>query len=162
MEETEILNALAGAFPGGVLETGDSFGCPVVRLRPDVLPPAAAFLQSAPWSFTMLLDETCVDFPDRPERFEMVYHLFSIERNSRLRLKASLPADNPEIGSLAGLWKNADWLEREIFDMFGVRFSGHPDLRRLLMSDEFKGNPLRKDYPLRGRQPLFAKREAGR
>jgi len=162
MEEKEVLKALAEAFPGGILETGDSFGCPVVRLRPEIIPAAAGFLKSAPWSFTMLLDETCVDYPDRRERFEMVYHLFSLSRNRRLRLKASLPGDNPEIGSLAGLWKNAAWLEREIFDMFGVWFSGHPDLRRLLMYEEFQGNPLRKDYPLRGRQPLFAKREGGR
>lgn len=158
MEETDVLTALAGAFPGGILETDDSFGCPVVRLRPDILPAAAAFLKSAPWSFAMLLDETCVDYPDRPERFEMVVHLFSLETNRRLRLKAALPADNPEIGSLSGLWKNADWLEREIFDMFGVRFSGHPDMRRLLLYDGFEGHPLRKDYPLRGRQPLIDKR----
>jgi NADH-quinone oxidoreductase subunit C len=158
MEEKDVLKALAGAFPGGVLEAGESFGDPVARVRPDILPSAAAFLKAAPWSFTMLLDETCVDYPDRPERFEMVYHFYSLASNRRLRLKAGLSADHPEIGSLAGLWKNADWLEREVFDMFGVRFSGHPDLRRLLMYDGFEGHPLRKDYPLRGRQPLFDKR----
>jgi NADH-quinone oxidoreductase subunit C len=159
MEEKDVLKALRAAFPDGVLETGDSFGTPVARIRPDVLPAVAAFLKAAPWSFAMLLDETCIDYPDRPERFEMVYHFFSLEANRRLRIKAALPSENPEIGSLSGLWKNADWLEREIFDMFGVRFSGHPDLRRILMYEEFKGHPLRKDYPLRGRQPLFEKRE---
>ncbi len=158
MEEKDVLKAIRAAFPDGVLETGDSFGDAVARIRPDVLPAAAAFLKAAPWSYAMLLDETCVDYPDRPNRFEMVYHFFSLDSNSRIRIKAALPAENPEIGSLAGLWKNADWLEREIFDMFGVRFSGHPDLRRLLLYDEFAGYPLRKDYPLRGRQPLFEKR----
>lgn len=160
MEEKDLLTALARSFPGEVLETRESFGDPVVRIRPASLPAVAAFLKAEPWAFTMLLDATCVDYPDRPERFEMVYHFFSLARNRRIRITASLPASGPEIGSLTALWKNANWLEREIFDMFGVRFAGHPDLRRLLMYDGFEGHPLRKDYPLRKRQPLLAKREA--
>jgi len=160
MEEKDILIALREAFPGVVLETEMSFEIPVIRIRASALPAVAAFLKAEPRAFTMLLDATCVDFPDRPERFEMVYHLFSLAGNTRIRIKAGLPAELPEIGSLASLWKNANWLEREIFDMFGVRFSGHPDLRRLLMYDGFEGHPLRKDYPLRKRQPLFVKREA--
>jgi len=172
MEEKNVLTALREALPGGVLETGESFGDPlvadnpvvaddpVVRIQPEALLSAAGFLKAEPWSYTMLLDATCVDYPDRPGRFEMIYHFFSLARNRRIRIKAALPSEHPEIGSLSGLWKNADWLEREIFDMFGVRFSGHPDLRRLFMYDGFEGHPLRKDYPLRKRQPLFNKREA--
>jgi NADH-quinone oxidoreductase subunit C len=159
MEEKDVLTALRAAFPGGVLETGESLQIPVVRISPGILAAVAAFCKADPWSFSMLLDATCIDHPERPERFEMVYHFFSLERNRRLRVKAFLPADHPEIGSLAALWKNADWLEREIFDMFGVRFTGHPDLRRLFMDEGFEGHPLRKDYPLRRRQPLFQKRE---
>ncbi len=162
MEEKDILTALREAFPGDVLETGMSFEMPVVRIRSFALAAVAAFLKAEPRSYAMLLDATCVDFPDRPERFEMVYHFYSLARNARLRIKAGLPAEKPEIGSLTSLWKNADWLEREVFDMFGVRFSGHPDLRRLLMYEEFEGHPLRKDYPLRKRQPIFARREASR
>jgi len=158
MEETNILTALRAAFPEAVLETGESFGDPVVRVRPEALPAAAAFLKAEPWSYAMLLDLTCVDHPGRTERFEIVYHFLSLTANRRLRLKADLPAEAPEIGSLTALWRNADWLEREVFDMFGVRFAGHPDLRRLLMYDGFEGHPLRKDFPLRNRQPLLPPR----
>jgi NADH-quinone oxidoreductase subunit C len=84
----------------------------------------------------------------------------SLETNARIRLKAGLPAADPTIASLSGVWKNAAWLEREVFDMFGVRFDGHPDLRRLLLYDGFEGHPLRKDYPLRQRQPLIPLRKA--
>jgi NADH-quinone oxidoreductase subunit C len=132
MEEKEILTAIRRAFPDEVLETEMSFEIPVVRIRPGALAGVAAFLKSAPWSCAVLLDATCVDYPGRPERFEMVYHFLSPARNARVRVKAGLEADHPEIASLASLWKNADWLEREIFDMFGVRFSGHPNLRRPL------------------------------
>jgi NADH-quinone oxidoreductase subunit C len=106
----------------------------------------------------MLLDLTCVDFPDRSERFEMVYHFLALDGCRRLRVKAVLPSASPSIGSLAGLWKNADWLEREVYDMFGVGFTGHPNLTRLFMYDGFEGHPLRKDYPLRRRQPRLAMR----
>jgi NADH-quinone oxidoreductase subunit C len=159
MEEANVLTALRAAFPADVLEAGESFGDPVVRVRPEALPAVAAVLKDEPWSYTMLLDLTCVDYPERSERFEMVYHFLSLSANGRLRLKAALSAESPEIGSLTALWRNADWLEREVFDMFGVRFSGHPDLRRLLMYDGFEGHPLRKDFPLRNRQPLLPPRE---
>jgi NADH-quinone oxidoreductase subunit C len=85
----------------------------------------------------------------------MVYHFLSLETGLRLRLKARLQGAEPVVASLTGLWKNADWLEREVFDLFGVRFEGHPDLRRLLLYDGFEGHPLRKDYALRHRQPLI-------
>ena len=99
MEEKDVLTALDGAFPGDILERGTSLGDPVVRIRPSALAAVAAFLKTEPWTFTMLLDATCVDYPDRPERFEMVYHFFSLARNRRIRIKASLPATAPEIGS---------------------------------------------------------------
>ena len=104
----------------------------------------------------MLLDLTCVDYPDRPDRFEMVYHFFSLRGQPPAAGQARAPRERPG-GRLRSpaLWKNADWLEREVFDMFGVRFEGHPDLRRLFMYDEFEGHPLRKDYPLRKRQPVI-------
>jgi NADH-quinone oxidoreductase subunit C len=101
----------------------------------------------------MLLDLTVVDYPDRPERFELVYHLLSIPRNRRIRIKLSVPESASVVASLTGIWKNAEWLEREAFDMFGVRFEGHPYMKRLFMYDGFEGHPLRKDYGLRHRQP---------
>ena len=106
----------------------------------------------------MLLDLTCVDFMGDEMRFEMVYHLFSITNNNRLRIKIRLPEKDPAIDSLTPLWKNANWLEREVYDMFGIHFTGHPYLKRLFMYDGFEGHPLRKDYPLRKRQPIIPMR----
>jgi NADH-quinone oxidoreductase subunit C len=105
-------------------------------------------------SFEMLVSVTAVDWMDqRDDRFEMVYHFLSLTHNTRLRLKASLPESNPSIASLTQLWLSADFMERECFDMYGIKFVGHPDLRRILMYDEFVGYPLRKDYPIQGKQP---------
>jgi NADH-quinone oxidoreductase subunit C len=159
MEEKDLLTALRAAFPASVLETGESLGDPFVLIRPGAVREVMGYLQAEPWSFAMLLDLTCVDYPDRAGRFEMIYHVFSPVDYRRLRIKAVLPAKDAEVDSLTALWKNADWLEREVYDMFGVRFAGHPDLRRLLMYDGFEGHPLRKDYPLRKRQPLLPPRE---
>ncbi len=100
--------------------------------------------------FVRLSSVTAVDrYPAEP-RFEVVYHLHSIERNERLRLKARLAGANPEIESATSVWRSANWYEREVFDLFGIRFSGHPDLRRIMMPDDWEGHPLRKDYPVTG------------
>jgi NADH:ubiquinone oxidoreductase subunit C len=131
----------------------DSFGDPVLVLRADAVPGAMATLREAPFDYAVLLDLTCVDFAAADKRLELVYHLFSLSRNVRLRLKASVPADAPAVGTLTGLWKNAEWLEREVYDLFGVRFEGHPYLRRLLTYEGFEGHALRKSYPWRLAQP---------
>lgn len=161
MEEKGILEGLGRTCPEGVLETGLAGDGPWAVLRPEALPVAAAWLRDGPPAMRLLLDLTCVDRPLETERFEMVYHLLSLDSGVRLRLKARLPAGDPAIASLTGLWKNADWLEREVYDLFGVRFAGHPDLRRLLLYDGFEGHPLRKDYPLRKRQPRLPERAGG-
>ena len=88
-------------------------------------------------------------------RFEVVYHFYSLSKNHRLRLKVPVTADDPAVSSLTGLWKTADWFEREVWDMFGIRFDGHPHLTRILMYEPFEGHPLRKDYPVNKRQPLI-------
>ncbi|MCB0333717.1 MAG: NADH-quinone oxidoreductase subunit C, partial [Bdellovibrionales bacterium] len=104
--------------------------------------------------FSMLLDVTAVDWLDnRDARFEVVYHLMSLSKKFRLRVKIQLEEQAPEVDSLVPLWPSANFMEREVWDMFGIEFAGHPDLRRILMYDEFEGHPLRKDYPLRGKQP---------
>ena len=88
-------------------------------------------------------------------RFELVYHFFSSTHRHRIRLKVPLTAAEPRVESLTGLWHGANWFEREVWDMFGVAFTGHPGLKRILMYEEFRGHPLRKDYPVRRRQPLI-------
>jgi NADH-quinone oxidoreductase subunit C len=104
--------------------------------------------------FDMLTDVTCVDWLGQQPRFEMVYHLYSVARKHRLRVKARVPEAAPVAPSLVELWPSANWMEREVFDMYGLRFEGHPDLRRLLLYEAFEGHPLRKDYPKERRQPL--------
>jgi len=100
--------------------------------------------------FNLLSDATCVDrFPLEP-RFEVHYHLVSIPRRDRLRLQVRLSSGDPVVDSLVPVWPGANWLEREIFDLFGIRFNGHPDLRRILMPDDWEGHPLRKDFPVEG------------
>jgi NADH-quinone oxidoreductase subunit C len=101
-------------------------------------------------AFVRLSSVTAVDrYPSEP-RFEVVYHLHSIEHNERLRLKCRIPGENPEIASVTSVWRSADWYEREVFDLFGIRFAGHPDLRRIMLPEDWEGHPLRKDYPITG------------
>jgi NADH-quinone oxidoreductase subunit C len=112
---------------------------------------AAEFLASEPsLRFSFLSDITVVDrFPIEP-RFEVNYHLLSLDRRERLRLKVRLPGKDPVIRSMTSVWPTANWHERENFDLFGIRFDGHPDLRRILMPDDWEGHPLRKDYAVEG------------
>ncbi|MBV9623934.1 MAG: NADH-quinone oxidoreductase subunit C [Acidobacteria bacterium] len=101
-------------------------------------------------SFTFLSDVTAVDwFPSEP-RFEVVYHLFSISQKERVRLKVRLSGEMPALDSVTSVWPAANYFEREVFDLFGIRFNGHPYLRRLLMPENWEGHPLRKDYPVEG------------
>lgn len=100
--------------------------------------------------FNLLSDVTCVDrYPVEP-RFELQYHLVSIPRRDRLRLRVRAGGPNPAVDSLSTVWPGANWLEREVFDLFGVRFNGHTDLRRILLPDNWEGHPLRRDYPVEG------------
>lgn len=113
-------------------------------------------------SFDLLVSISAVDYLDSEfmsalrageGRYEVVYQLLSLQHKHRLRIKVSLPEQNPEVASIVSIWRGAGFMEREVFDMYGIRFSGHPDLRRVLMYDEFQGHPLRKDYPVLGKQP---------
>ena len=126
-----------------------------VRIAPEKLLEVCRFLRDDPRTrFEQLIDVTCVDylnFPNAEDRFGVIYSLLSISLNHRLWLKVFVNDPNPTVPSVTGLWKGANWTEREVFDMFGITFAGHPDLRRILMPDGFKDFPLRKDYPLRGK-----------
>ena len=100
--------------------------------------------------FNFLSDVTCVDWYPTQPRFEVIYHLFSISKKERIRLKVRLNGEAPAVESVTSVWPAANYFEREVFDLFGVRFTGHPYLRRLLMPEEWEGHPLRKDYPVEG------------
>ena len=110
--------------------------------------------------FDMLADETAVDWPKRERRFDMIANLYSFPKNERLRLKAHL-GENEHIASLVSVWPAANWLEREIFDMFGIRFHGHPNLKRILLPDEWQGYPLRKDYDILTQDQAWVKENLG-
>ena len=106
--------------------------------------------------FDLLTDATCIDrFPMEP-RFELNYHLVSIPRRQKVRLRVRLSGNDPVVDSLVPVWPGANWLEREIFDLFGIRFTDHPDLRRILLPDDWEGYPLRKDYPVEGYRDIPA------
>jgi NADH-quinone oxidoreductase subunit C len=106
--------------------------------------------QDATLQFNLLTDATCIDrFPLEP-RFEMNYHLVSIPRRDKIRLRVRLSGGDPVVDSLLPVWPGANWLEREVFDLFGIRFTGHTDLRRILLPDDWEGHPLRRDYPVEG------------
>lgn len=135
---------------GMVLHAGILRGELTLQVSVQRLPEVLAFLRDDPaCAFTTLIDITAVDWPEREKRFEMVYHLLSMHRNQRIRVKAEV-GEGELVPSVTGVWPSADWYEREVFDMYGVLFSGHPDLRRILTDYGFSGHPLRKDFPTTG------------
>jgi NADH-quinone oxidoreductase subunit C len=151
-----VLDKLLERFTAAeVLDTGSQHGDEWARVAPEAWAPIAQFLRDDPrLQMAMFIDLTCVDrTPDQP-RFDVVLHLYSIEHKHRIRLLAGVPEEDPVIDSLVSLWPGANWFEREAYDLYGVRFEGHPDLRRILLYPEFQGHPLRKDYPKEKRQPL--------
>jgi NADH-quinone oxidoreductase subunit C len=163
-----VLEAVKGRFGAGVVSTHAQFGDETVVVEPGIWKAVCAFLRNDPqMSFDMLTDLCAVDYPTRTPRVEVVAHLYSVARRHRVRVKTRVgdaELDGCEVDSVTDLWSGADWFERETFDMMGVRFLGHPDLRRILMYPEFEGHPLRKDYPADRTQPLVPYRteaEAG-
>ena len=151
-ELLEILQKECGdLLQDSVVELGDL----TVTVAPENLSKVLTTCKnSSNLAFNLLSDITAVDWMDlRDERFEVVYQLLSISKVWRLTVKVAVSESNPEVSSVVSLWAGASFLEREVWDMFGIRFTGHPDLRRVLMYEEFVGHPLRKDYPLQAKQP---------
>lgn len=141
-----ILDGLGAAVNGAEM----AFGELTIHARREEIVKTLAFLRDDPiCRFTSLIDICGVDYPEREKRFEVVYHMLSMHLNHRVRIKVSTDEDTP-IQTLSGLFPNANWYEREAFDMFGIVFNEHPDLRRLLTDYNFEGYPLRKDFPLTG------------
>jgi NADH-quinone oxidoreductase subunit C len=160
----KLLERLEKQFGEAILETHSQFGDDTAVVDPEKWVEIATFVRDNPrCAMDHFIDLTAVDYLNRRSpRYEVVLHVRSMEKLHRLRLKARLDADgdeNPKIGSLCGVWRGANWFERECYDMFGVEFVGHPDLRRILMYEEFEGHPLRKDYPAQRTQPLVPYRE---
>jgi NADH-quinone oxidoreductase subunit C len=146
----ELRDAISTRRSGDVLETELAFGEVTVHVASSELPGFIEHLRTDPGlRYTPLIDITAIDWPEREKRFELVYHFLSMSLNSRLRVKAALRED--EIApSITSIFPCANWYEREVFDMYGILFSGHPDLRRLLTDYGFRGHPLRKDFPTTG------------
>ena len=164
MDGQAILARLTERFGAAVLATHAHGGDHTAVVAPDAVADVLRFCRDdAALRFDMLMDLTAVDYLRYPgreaeARFEVVYHLYSVAENHRLRIKAPVEEEQPVLPTAVGSWPIANWYEREVWDMFGIQFEGHPDLRRLLMYEEFVGHPLRKDYAMNRRQPLIGPR----
>ena len=155
MTAEDIIAAIAPAVPGATYEalvSADAAVTPTILVSREHLVATCAALQQPGLEFMAFSDVTAVDFhPNRDPRFDLVYHLVSPHRRARVRVKARLNADQ-SIETLSGLYPGAGWPERELYDLFGIIFDGHADLRRLLMPEDWEGYPLRKDYPVQLRK----------
>lgn len=152
----EVLSQLQSRFGKSIIETTNFRGDDTALVnRTDILA-ICEWLESAPgMEFNMVMDICGVDYPDRgDERFEVVYHLYSTKQAHRIRLKVRVPESDPFVDSVVKVWVGANWFEREAFDLFGIKFRGHPNLKRLLTFEEFEGHPLRKDFPVNKRPKI--------
>lgn len=150
-----LLEKLKERFGAEIMQAQEAHGAECVTVSRDR---AAEFLKTLrderDFAFDMLTDLTAVDWLERTPRFDVVYQLNSLNLHHRLCVKVQIDTADLWVDSVIGIWKAADWLERECFDMFGIEFRGHGDLRRILLYDSFQGHPLRKDYPYQQRQPI--------
>jgi NADH-quinone oxidoreductase subunit C len=151
-----LIDKLKEKLAAGILQADSALGEDSIVIDRDQAPAIFRTLHDdADFAFEFLIDVTAVDWLERRPRFDVVYQLKSLSRGLRLRVKIQVGAgDDAWVTSAHPVWKSADWLERECFDMFGIQFRGHPDLRRILLYDTFVGHPLRKDYPYQKRQPI--------
>ncbi len=154
------VEAVKKAYPQAVEDVVEYAGDTTLVLNPDYLPAVARYVRdTAGLVYNFLSDISAVDYyPDynRPERFGVSYHLLSMLYKRRLRLKVYLPEENPTVETLTTVWPGANWPEREVMDMMGIDFNGHPDKRRILMPEDWNGHPHRRDYPLGYETPMFS------
>jgi len=156
-----VLDILQQRVPDAIIEAGSYVGDEMALVERDQLLSVLTLLRDDPeLDFSMLTDLTVVDWLELSPRFEVIYQLYSVRLKHRVRIKVGVDEARPEVPTATSLWFAAAWAEREAWDLYGVRFTGHPDLRRILMYDEFKGHPLRKDYPQNARQPLIRRPDA--
>lgn len=149
-DKSEILALLAwnpDALDGAKFDRNEL----TIWIKRDFIVPVAKLLRDhSELKFNYLSDITCVDWYPSEPRFEVVYHLLSIPRKARLRLKVKLASDDTRVQSMISVWPSCNFFEREVFDLFGIQFEGHPYLKRIMLPDDWKGHPLRKDYPVEG------------
>lgn len=152
MEPLQVAAAIEEKFSESFLGSTEYRGQVSVSVKRGKINGLVRWLHDDPdLSFDYLRDLCGVDYYGKKEpRFEVVYHLYSMKHAHAIRIKAQVPADDPSIETITSIYKGANWHERECFDLFGIRFEGHPDLRRILLPDDWEGHPLRKDYPLAG------------
>jgi NADH-quinone oxidoreductase subunit C len=156
MQSQEILAALASSVPAGAVEAAPAAdGMPAIYVALDHAAVVCQALRDLPaLQFAFAADITAVDFMPREPRFEVVLHLVALgvpgfgDTAKRLRVKFRVPGTDPRMPTLSGVWKSMNWGEREVYDLFGIHFDGHPDLRRILMPEDWDGHPARKDYPV--------------
>ncbi len=149
-ENNRAVVRLKEKFAESILDVTEFRGEVTVTVKKDGIIPVLAFLKQS-LQYNLLTDVTAVDYLGKKEdRYMLVYQLFSIDNKDRLRIKAPLAESDGRIQSATQVWRTADWLEREVYDLFGIIFENHPDLRRILMTPDWVGHPLRKDYPLQG------------
>jgi len=151
MNTARVLDHIKTRFPDAVLDSGELSGDLQVSVSPDSFRQLMRFLHDDPQlGYGFLTDIIGIDHIPKTPRFVLVYILFALDGFRRLIVRLGANEDRP-VPSVTGIWKSADWLEREVYDLLGIRFSGHPDLRRILTWENFDGHPLRKDFPLRGK-----------
>lgn len=147
-----LVDRLGQNFPGGVVEANEALGELTIVVRAERIVDILRFLRDDPdAAYNQLSDVTAVDWPERAERFDMVYHLNALGHKRRLRVKARVGEPDAAIDSVCSVFRLAEFGEREVYDLFGIRFRGHPDLRRIFLPEDYDGHPLRKDYPTEGK-----------
>ena len=155
-----VLAKLGERFGDAIVATHSNLGDDTAVVRREKIVEICTFLRDDPaLRFDLAMDLTGVDYLGEEPRFEVVYHLYSLEKKHRVRIKARVPEDDPTIDSVVPVWIGMDWFEREAYDMYGIVFRGHPNLKRILMYESFVGHPLRKDYPKAKRQPTIGPEE---
>jgi NADH-quinone oxidoreductase subunit C len=157
MSEKKIIERIKKQYAYAVIDSHHFRGDQTVTVKKNCGGEFFQFLRDdSELAFNFLMDITAVDYLSKKnERFEVVYHFYSLKHNHRLRVKIPVSAEDCNAYSITPYWKTANWYEREIWDMYGIKFRNHPNLRRILLYEEFKGHPLRKDYPINKRQPLI-------
>lgn len=157
MSATNLIDKVKAQFGALVIDSHNFCGDQTVTVKNESTLELFQFLRDDPdLDFNFLMDLTAVDyFKKKTQRYEVVYHLYSLKHNSRFRVKIPVDEKDCSVQSITPIWKTVNWYEREIWDMYGIKFKDHPNLSRILLYEGFKGHPLRKDYPINKRQPLI-------